>query len=293
MPGQSHSTYSRLAIDGKQFCFRQIVPTGRGYEVVDNSEDSMCGDLDHHGEVDLGCKDLRFRIFMRPSPEELDLLLPWIGFDETTNTFELSDDFSSRSKTVLIDRVAQVHEYTTCYVDKAIFTGARGRKTMGLDLWVIATNEDPTSAWSGVTDISPRTVGYPLTRGTLELLGSTRLFNQYTCVIDNNFDTEFNNSRVITAADPADRVIYLATSTPFINTTVDLYNDQLDDVTGATGQLAFSRGSQSLEFNFRRLVNMTKIPEVPYRKEIRLGQLYQAYMDADENKPLQIVNVPA
>lgn len=279
MACQSQSALSQLAINGQAVEFRSF-EGGQTIELVDNSDQVNRGILDHVAErVTQGLKLVQFKIRMYPSPSELDVILPLIGFAESpTDTFTLTDDFSSLAFTVIADRVEKVHTYAACKIDKAIFRGAKGRMPIELELHIIGTTaESEGAAGSFSATALDSDHNYAFTEGALTLEGTTRAMSQFALGIENNLFASFNNSQTAECLLPTDRNIWLACNSPYNSDEDDLYTNATADVGGATGSLAFTRAGKSTSFAFANLKLIARSPDIPPRSEIRLEQFYRAY----------------
>lgn len=293
MAGQSISTFAKFSINGTRMCFRQIIDDSV-YTRVDDSADTMCGSLDHDSRlVTEGIKIVRFRVIMRPSPQELSILFPCIGLAGSSPTFSLVENFQSSKFTAAIDRVAKVATYSNCMVSRAIFSGARGFRSMQLELHIVG--EDITWGAPGTgtfTAMPSRTVGYPLTQGVLSLQGGTRSFNRFGLVIDNHPAVEWNNAVVAGAIEATDRIISLSVSTPYTSDEIALLDNEVSSAAGAAAQLQFSRSGENTTFAFPKLILTPNPPNVPHRSEIRQALTYLAYITNGE-KPLTVTHTAA
>lgn len=277
MACQSQSALSKLAIDGQQVEFISF-EGGQTIELVDNSEQANRGILDHVKErVTQGLKIVKFKITLDPSPSELDVILPLIGFTESTDTFSLTDDFSSLEFDVIADRVAKVHTYADCKIDKAIFKCQKGRMPLRLELHIIGKTETEGAAGSFSATALDADHNYAFTEGVLTLEGSARPMDRFALGIENNMFASFNNSQTAECIEPTDRSIWLACSSPYNTTHADLYTNATADVGGAAGSLVFTRSTKSTTFTFANLKSIAKSPNIPPRSEIRLDQFYRAY----------------
>lgn len=284
MSGQSQSALSHLSINGTAVEFLEF-DGGQTIEIVDNSDQANRGILDHVKErVTQGQKLIRFKIRMNPSPTELDTIIPLIGFAESpTDTFTLTDDFSSLLFDVVADRVGKVHTYADCMIDKAIFHGQKGRRPIGLDLEIVGTTEEAEAnagTFSGSIDTDHN---YAFTEGVLTLESAARAFDRFALGIENNVFASFNNSQTAESVCPTDRNIWLAAYSPYNTDELDIYTKAAHsgaiatDIDGAAGSLAFTRSTKSTTFSFANLKLLAKSPSIPPRSEIRLPQYYKAY----------------
>lgn len=270
---------AQLAINGQAMEFISL-EGGQTTELVDDSENAIRGILDHPKErVTQGLKRIKLDIVMEPSPSELDVLLPLIGTAESpTDTFTLTDDFSSLTFTVIVDRVQHVHTYAACKVDKAVFRGQMGSKPIRLELTIIGTTAESEGASGSFSATALDTDhNYAFYEGVLTLESSARSFDRFALGIENNLFPSFNNSQTAECLLPTNRNIWLACSSPYDSDDNDLYTSGIADAGGAAGSLAFTRAGKSTTFSFANLKLIGRPPSIPGKSEIRLDQYYRAY----------------
>lgn len=277
MACQSQGAYSKLAIAGQQVEFLTFEDNGV-IELVDN-EEAIRGFLDHPKErVTQGLKKWQFTITMQPSPTEMDLIFPYIGFTESpTDTFTVTDDFSALEFDVIVDKVAKVQTYADCKVDKAIFQGQKGRKPNQLTLMCIAKSMTQDDAGTFSASAIDTDFAYAFTEGVLTLQSSARAFDRYAVIIDNHLNAEFNNSQEATCIQPAERTIHLAVNTPYTSSEIALFDTPFAGASGAAGTIAWTRGSKSTAFSFANLKSVAKPVSIPGKVEIRQPLFYKAY----------------
>lgn len=292
MPGQSVSTFAKLGLAGTKICFRQILDD-TVYTKVDDSADTMCGSLDHDSRmVTDGIKIVRFRVIMRPSPQEMSVLLPIMGFTAAGSNYSLVPNFASSKFTSVIDRVAKVSTYTNCMVSKWILSGARGFRSMQLELHIVAEDVSHGAAGSfALSAPATRTAGYPLNKGVLSLAGTQYRFNRFALAVDMMPSVEWNNAVTAGAIEATDRLIAFTVSTPYTSDEIALIdNAVVADYGGLAGSLQFSRTGESTLFSMPALHVPVKLPNVPQRAEIRSPQTYLAYIHSDGSAPLSITH---
>lgn len=278
MACQSQSALSKLAINGQQMEFLEF-EGGQTIELVDNSDQANRGYLSHAKErVTQGLKLIRIKIVMQPSPSELDVLIPLFGFAESpTDTFSPTDDFSALEFDVIADRVAKVHTYADCKVDKWTLLGQKGRMPITLELEIIGKTETEGAAGSFSATALDTDHNYAFTEGVLTLEGSARPFDRFAAGGDNKLFASFNNSQTAECIEPTDKSFWLACNSPYNTTHADLYTNAVADVAGAAGSLVFTRGTKSTTLTYANLKSIAQSPNIPRRSEIRLSQFYRAY----------------
>lgn len=279
MACQSQGALAQLAINGQAVEFLSCT-LGQRTELVDNSMNAIRGTFDHPKErVTQGLKIIRGKIVMEPSPSELDVIIPLLGFAESpTDTFTITDDFSSLKFPIIVDRVAKVHTYAGCIIDKWKFMGQRGDKPIRLELDVIGTTDESEGAAGSFSATAVDTDhNYAFTEGVLTLISSSRPFDRFALAGDNKVFASFNNSQVAECVEPTDKEIYLAVNSPYNTSHSALYTTGITNADGAAGSLVFTRAGKSTTFTFANLKLIGQTPPILGREEIRHPQYYRAY----------------
>lgn len=294
MSGQTQSVFTQLSIGGVKYCFVKIEDKSN-FSLVDGSNTNNCGTPYHSADdVDDGPRIPRLHILMQPSPEEIDVLLPWLGFAEDADVFTPITDFSAAAlkKTVIVDRVAKVHSYTNCHVDKFIFRGARGTEPVSLEIQCIAEgfSEGNAGTFSG-TAVSGASAPYAFNRGTLTLAASTYGFNSFVFAGDFHLNPEHNHNQYPTAIEIGDITYHFGHSSPYTATEAGLLSTKISDpATGIAGDLEFVRGDKSTTIAFYNLKSGAILPSIPGKPhEVREQHMWNVYGDAD-NRPVEITN---
>lgn len=272
----SQGALSQLAIGGQAMEFLSI-RKGTRTELVDNGDLAIRGTFTHAKErVTLGLVWVEHVITMQPSPSELDVLLPLMGFAESpTDTFTEEDDLDTF--TMLIDRVAKVHTYENSIIDKWVFRGQKGRLPISLELTILSPTESEGNAGTFSATAIDTSFAYAFTEGVLTVQGGAEAFDRFALACDHKAKVEHNNSRTATCIAPTDREISLACSTPYTSSETALYTTPFGDASGAGGTLVFTRSTRSTTFTFANLKSIATVPEIPGKEEIRLPLFYRAY----------------
>lgn len=288
MSGQSQGALTKMAmdpstIDGNseayEFLSENLVSTTT---LADNSAYAIRGTRSHAKErVTQSLVYINGSISMNPSPSELDNLLPRIlGATESTDIFALDDALPSFN--VMIDRVAKVHTYSTCYVNRATFSGTKGR-LIELKLDIIGVSETEGAAGSYPAITIDEDIAYVFHEGVLTVQGGTEMFDRFVLTIDNHLEPEWNNSQTATDIAPRDRSITLSVSTPYTSDETALYTTPAGTSSGngssagAAGSLVFTNGGLSTTFAFANLKSIARTPNVSGKRQIRLPLNYRAY----------------
>lgn len=277
MSGQSQGAFTQLAIDGKQMEFLSI-SGGAITELVDNGEQAIRGILDHVEErVTQGLSRYALRIVMQPSPTELDTLLPLMGFTESpTDTFTVAETYTTF--TTIVDRVAKVHTYTNCKIDKWIYSGQKGSTPVTLTLFLLAEDETEGASGSFSATALDTDIAYAFHEATGTLQGAAEVFDRFAIIGDAHMAVQHNNSRKPTSIAPTQRTIHLAVSTPYTSDESALYTTPYGSAAGGTASIVLTRSDRSTTFTFANAkVTNAKPPDIPGKTEIRLSQVYKAY----------------
>lgn len=281
MTGQSQGAISRLAINGQEMEFLSI-EGGMRTMLTDNTERAIRGTLSRSKErVKEGLQVVDIAIRMNPSPAELDVILPLIGMVESpTDTFTVIDGSANTlgDFTVIIDRVAKVHTYANCKIDKAVFRGQKGADPIELELRIMGTTESEGAAGSFSASAIDTGIAYSFCEGVMTLDSTQRGYDRFALSIDNMIQRQFNNSCTATSLVPTDRAVTLATSVSYVAANTGLYTTPATpDATGIVGSLAFTDGGQSTTFTMINLKSIAQSPSIPGKTEIRLPLFYKAY----------------
>lgn len=289
----SEARASQLAIGGYKICFRQIVSETK-YELVDGSEGRICGSrFPQADNVVPGMKMFRHRILMEPTAEELDYLLVAMGLTESpTDTFSLGEEVASFA--MIIDRVAKVHTYATCYCDKAILRGQRGSKPVSLELQIISTSESEGNAGSfSANSISTRTGPYAFNgMSTLSIGGTPYQHDQFALMVDHKLAPRYNNAVTPDDVNATSCDIFLATTLPYTSTEAGLYTTGTGSsrATEIAGIITLAYGNVSTVFTLSYLKYEATPPSIESKfSEIRLPLFYRAYADG-ANLPLVVTH---
>lgn len=278
MSGQSQGALSKLAIDGEQMEFLKV-SDGEVIHLVDSGAQAITGSLDRDEDrVSQGLKVIKLKIEMEMTPLYLDTILPHIGFTVSTSVYTPTDDFSSLEFDVIVDRVAKVHTYTDCKVDKAVFSGQRGSRPVKLTLTLLAKTKTEANAGTFSANSTDPGAPYVFHEGTFTALSSAREFDRFVLSINNNMFASFNNSQTASSICPTDREVSFAVSTPYTSSETDLLTDAGTDATGGAGILKFNRSTApSTQFDLGNIKSIPMDPDVDGRTEIRLAQNYRVY----------------
>lgn len=285
MAGQSQGANAQLAIDGDKYCFTKFEDKSI-FKMVDGSEEAICGRLDRHKDrVTEGIIIPRFTLTMQPTPEEIDRILPWIGYSETSDVFTPITDFSSNGLDVEYSPVASLITYTGAMIDKAIWRGRKNGPPIELELECMATNIDIDDGGTFSASTFTKTSPYAFNEANLSLGGSSELYQSLVLVEDHKLYMQHNNSVTPTSLRPQDRQFFLGLDTPYTSDEVTLISAftgettaaTSPDITGFAGSFIASRGNFSLTGAMHNLKQEARLPSTLGKVEIRAKHWFQIY----------------
>lgn len=294
--GQSQGAQSQLAMDptaigaGSEYYHFLRETLTDVHDLIDDGDNAIRGTRSHPQErVNQGLIDISGSIWMNPTPDELDNLLPRIlGGSENLDVFPVAETVPSF--VVAIDRVARVHTYSGCKVNRAIFSGRKGQPvTLELQIIGASVSEGAAGSFPSLTPSSQ--TPYVFHEGVLTLQASSRSFDQFVLIVDNRLEREYNNSRTATDIVARDRAVFLATSTPYTATETDLLTTPVGSAAGAAATLVFTKGGQSTTFTLANIKSFARSPNVPGKRQIRLPLQYKAYKTTSANE-IEITHDP-
>ena len=294
----SQSAFARLSVNGTKICFVRIKDMTK-HSLVDGAVESICGSLYlNKDRVDLGIVMPKLQILMQPSPEEWEVLLPWMGFVLGSGVYTPDDTIANMAKPLILDRVGSVDDLGNAYVDKWIVRGAKGTHPISLELQVSCDAAPNIGGGTFTATLpSPMTAPYAFHRGALSLESAAREFDSFMVVGDNHLAVQHNNNRVPTAFQYGMRTFHLGVSIPYVSGNTAVLTNPIASAAGAAGSLTFTRGGQSMAVSFTNLKAEPTPPDIPgksedpLQSEIRLKMFYQSYMDTSgPTKPITITN---
>lgn len=275
MAGCAQGFASRLSLAGQKFEFLRIQEhTVR--ELVDNGDLAIRGVLDHSKErVTLGRLHIGFTVTMNPSPAELDVLLPYMGFSESpTDTFTDTDTISSF--TAVIDRVTKVHTYTGCKIGRVVFSGQRGSQPIAVQIQILGTGFSEGTDFGSPTALDTDIV-YAFHEGTLTARSASTAFDRFQWVRDCHLEVQWNNSATPTAVCPTNRTNIVSVSTPYTSDESGLFTTPLSASAGAALTLAWTRAGQSTSVAFANAKEIARPPSIMGKGLIRLPVTWQCF----------------
>lgn len=272
--GLSASVFAQLGISASN-------PVNVGYDMLRETvgkrgtvheHDGMRGTRSRNGgRTRAGIYAVGGSLFLRPTPEELATLLPWIlGADASGTTFALAETIPERY--VSIDRVAKVHTYDGCKVARAIFTGGEG-SPLDLEIQIVGKTETQGNAGT-FPSLTFGNTGpfefYDAASGVTLAGTGSRAIKSFQLTIDNGLIVTYNNSQSAQNIVAGDRMVSVSYSTPYSSSETDLHDQA---AAGAAATFTFTHvAAYSLSFAVANLQIPAETPSAPGRgAEIVLG----------------------
>lgn len=303
MAGQSQGAVTKLAVDGNNMCFTSI-DNKSTYQMINGNVKSICGRYRHiAARKSRGIITPKLHIKMQPTPQELDILLPMLGFSETTDVFTPVEDYSSLTNfDVELDYGPSVHTYTNGIPDKVILRAAKAVPwELEIQVFFDSIEVDDGGTASG-SAIAGSTTAYNLSgQSTLTLNSGTHQPQDFVSVIDYKTAVQHNNSFWPTSIVPTTRQVFVLPDTPYTSTEVALlsvFTGEADGVspadapavTGYSGNIVFASGALSTTIAYDNLAPPElEPPSIMGKQEIRNRMWLQAFGTAS-NHEITITN---
>jgi hypothetical protein len=267
----STGTFSKFGIDTANPTTHQLEYTTFGLKKHRTvlSTDGIRGTRSHPVERTRdGTYTCSGAIAMNPGPAALDILLPFItGSAKSVNTFALAESLTAQTAFIQIDRVAKVHTYAGCQVNKATFKASQGGLLEVSIDWEALT-ETPGNAGTFPALTADVDIPYVLMDAVVTIGGLTVQFREFELVIDNHLKLDrFMNSVSRTDLPALDRTVEVTLSLPYTSDTAALYDT---NATPAHVVATFTNGADSLALDMVAVQFPTESPDTPGRDEILL-----------------------
>ncbi len=229
-------------------------------------------------------------LVLEPAPDDLDLLLPWLGMTENLDVFTLDEAITDRFVTV--DKVAKVATYAECRVNRCVWrANAAGVLTMELD--VQGTIETLGNAGTFPDIAATLSDLQPYMHHELVLtLGGTAYpcLPDHAITLDNHLllDRHYNSQARQNDLPPSDRTVMLECTVPYTADETGLY----DPSAAIAASSVYTNGNYSVTFSFVQLEAAAEpIPITSKTGEVVLKLTYQALEDHSAGtKELVITN---
>lgn len=275
MPCSSQGAISRISINGVQYPHYGIEDLTTRH-LTDDNDDIMTGLMDPIKErVSLGILDIAVRVRLRPTPLDLTNLFNLLGMTLSAGTATLDEDLDT-SFSMVIDRVAKVHTYATCYVNRWTLHSQTGTKPVALDLEIFGTTFSEGVSFGSPTALQTD-APYPHTAGVLSLQSSSRAYDRFALTVNHNVQKQFENSLTVDCMDMTRRIATIATSTRYISTHTDLHTTPQSAADGAAATFTLTRGGQSTAFSFTNVKSIARPASIPGKLALRLPLFYRVY----------------
>lgn len=273
------SAFARYSLDGNKLCFERIRSKDRAL-IIDHSARMNCGTRAHSAnDQSPGPMSLGYTVFLEPTPEEFDIILPKIGFTKVSTNWvfstELVPAFDSQ-----IDRVVTVRSYTGCRVNRAQFYSSTGQPLiLALDVVAMGYSDGAQNTFSG-SAVTGSSTPYVHNQAEMTTGGTARKFSSFMYAVNNRIFEEHNNAALPTNLDPADRIEQVQANFPANSEhqgiiTNDWGTTRTD---GVTGFAKYTRGTKSLQISWESLKADGAQPDIPMRgREIRFQQTWSVY----------------
>lgn len=247
--GISVGRKAQLNINSQTMCFGTVkLDTFR--EIVENTENHICGDADPGVEnVTKGRHMIMAQIVVDITQPVLDVVLPLLGItDLGGNSYELgaSDDVTSFS--LDIDMVGSIHAITGCYTASWGIQGQKGSRPVRLIWNVVGSDESEAGSFTPAMIDFAKPFAFTHTSCTISGAseGTSRPIDRFQVFVNNGLVTEHNNSITLTDATPGDRRAAFITSVPYTSTHDDLHWTLIDDDGGKQSVITLDNGVKVL-----------------------------------------------
>jgi len=217
------------------------------------------------------------QLTLEPTAADLSIWLPRIlGAAASGTTFALAETLPTFY--MIEDKIADVHSWTGCKVNKAVLSGSKGQ-LVRLVLDIEALTESIADSFPSVS--LTYAAAYILHDLTLTLAGSARECDSFELTFDNQLVVDrFMNSQVRLNLPEGERIITLKTSHPYAADTLALYDQA---VAGSAGALVLAGANSVTNFTFAKLQVPAEAPP-SQAGEIMLALNMDATSDNDTDE---------
>lgn len=232
------------------------------------STDGIRGTRSHPVErTRAGTYTVSGQIGFEPGPADLDTWLNWItgGTKQGDNSFPIQETVPNFF--VTIDRIAQMHTFAGCAIDKAVFHATQGSTLMmTCDIEGKTETLGPVAGFSSLLpSLAPP---YVLMDAVLTYGGTAYQFREVEVSFENSLKKDrFMNQISRTDLPALDRHIGVSLSLPYTTDQIALYDQ---NVTQGNVVVTFTNGIYTLTFTLPAVQFPTEPPEMPGREEILL-----------------------
>ena len=294
MPGASEQVVAQLSINGVGLEFEKAV-TQTAKFLLDDNNHKITGvpyNLAHRVEESIELH--RLAVDMQPTPEEVDVILPFLGFSESADVWTpdgVIDSFALKA-----DVVAKVHTYPECYIAVAEWKAQKGGYLeLHLEIFGRSLTLPEGAAGSFADAKVAATAPYGFTRGTYKHGATEYEFDQVKIVQNNNLAARFNNNPTFDSAQTTGMEWFVGISTPYTSTEAGIFTAAATDPVPGVDDLlvSFTRSAQELKWVFDNAQREATAPPLTgKRDEVRLPQWWRTYLD-DADDLVTITNTVA
>lgn len=248
----------------------------------------MSGTPTHHApRTRDGLHSVAGQITAYVCPSQIDTLLPYMGFSESTNVFTPTDAVTGFD--LLVDNGYKRVVYRGCKVTALTISGQSGNQ-LALTASVLGLTRDDPSDTAFPSIAQPSDSPYMFYDATATTFNSEdRELNDITISVDRQGYPVYRNSKTATEIVMQDRIVTVSTSIPYNADEHDLLTMA---TTGAAAIVTFTQGSSSLRFDFANwqpTIQDAILPGLQGEKTLQLsGQSRKSGSDPD----IKITNVP-
>ena len=228
----------------------------------------------YYGRVTNGRYSVSGGLTMRPGEAGLAQWLPRAFYG--ASEYDLDNSIpASAYFGVLIDKVADIHQFNDCVVSRCVFRGSAGQAlTMQLD---IVGMTETLPAWPGgePDEFTYATDELPIlfNTGTLTLDDTEHYFEDFELTIDNAVVPRFGYEETAQTLTPADRVVTLRVN-------MDYESNFYGAETAITGSLEFvPQTTNEFGFHFPKLIAGKSTPVVTTKGPVMNNVTFTAYAD--------------
>jgi hypothetical protein len=202
-------------------------------------------------------------VVLEPTPADLSIWLPRI-LGGAANGTSYTQAETLPVFVAAVDKIAKVHNYTGCKVDRATFSGSKGapvRLSLDIEGLTETTANAGTFPSLDITEGAP----YVLSDLTVTIGTTTREVESFTLAFDNALIKDrFMNQTTRVNLPESDRNVTLALTLAYASENTDLHELA---VAGANGSLVLASGNASTTFTFVTLQKPEDGPEVPAKNQ--------------------------
>lgn len=238
----------------------------------DGSVHAIRGALDHRQEAAAeGLLHIKFRTSFYLTAAKMDVLLPCLGFSESTDVWTLGDTLTD-STIVVGPSGAPEDTYTGCVPTDFVITGQKGSDPVHIDIGWVGKSWSTASAGTFFTSQSSpaMTEGYVYpfavsgagNTSSLNILGQSLAFPMFRLSMNYHILEEFNNSVTATNLCPSDHDLKFATSALYstCDSNTGLWTTPMaGTTTGASLTLDFQRTISALIYQTKFVVANAKL----------------------------------